>query len=72
MQEYWSGLPCPPPWDLPHPEIKLKSLMVSCIGRQVLYHLLHHPFQIPSILGSSETYSVVCLQPSLLRSLGPW
>ena len=21
-QEYWSGLPCPPPWDLPHPGIK--------------------------------------------------
>ena len=21
-QEYWSGFPCPPPGDLPHPEIK--------------------------------------------------
>ena len=21
-QEYWSGLPCPPPGDLPDPEIK--------------------------------------------------
>ena len=21
-QEYWSGLPCPPPGDLPHPGIK--------------------------------------------------
>ena len=21
-QEYWSGLPCPPPGDLPYPEIK--------------------------------------------------
>ena len=21
-QEYWSGLPCPPPGDLPNPEIK--------------------------------------------------
>ena len=20
-QEYWSGLPCPPPWDLPDPGI---------------------------------------------------
>ena len=26
-QEYWSGLPCPPPGDLPHPGIKLTSLM---------------------------------------------
>ena len=24
-QEYWSGLLCPPPEDLPHPEIKLVS-----------------------------------------------
>ena len=26
-QEYWSGLPCPPSGDLPHPEIKSPSLM---------------------------------------------
>ena len=25
--EYWSGMPCPPPGDLPHPGIKLASLM---------------------------------------------
>ena len=25
-QEYWSGLPCPPPGDLPNPGIELKSL----------------------------------------------
>ena len=25
-QEYWSGLPCPPPWDLPHPGTELMSL----------------------------------------------
>ena len=24
-QEYWSGLPCPLPWDLPNPGIKLRS-----------------------------------------------
>ena len=35
-QEYWSGLPCPPPGDLADPRIKPISL-VSCIGRQVLY-----------------------------------
>ena len=39
-QEYWSGLPCPPPGDLPEPEIEPVSLMslVSCIGRWVLYN----------------------------------
>ena len=26
-QEYWSGLPCPPPGDLPHPGIESLSLM---------------------------------------------
>ena len=26
-QEYWSGLPCPPPGDLPDPGIKLASLL---------------------------------------------
>ena len=27
IQEYWSGLPCPPPEDLPNPGIKCVSLM---------------------------------------------
>ena len=26
MQEYWSGLPCPHPGDLPNPDIKPTSL----------------------------------------------
>ena len=33
-QEYWSGLPCAPPGDLPDPEISY----VSSIGRWVLYY----------------------------------
>ena len=28
-QEYWSGLPCPPPGDLPDPGIELASLRSS-------------------------------------------
>ena len=36
-QEYWSGLPCTSPGDLPDPGIKPMS-HVSCIGRRVLYH----------------------------------
>ena len=32
-QEYWSGLPCPPPRDLPNPGLP------HC--RQILYHLTH-------------------------------
>ena len=34
-QEYWSGLPCPPPGDLPHPGIEPASLHLH--GRRVLY-----------------------------------
>ena len=41
QQEYWSGLPCPPPGDLPNPGIEPVSLYVSCIGRCVLYHWRH-------------------------------
>ena len=36
-QEYWSGLICPVPGDLPDPGIKIVSY-VSCAGRQFLYH----------------------------------
>ena len=36
-QAYWSGLPCPPPGDLPNPGIKPESY-ISCIDRRVLYH----------------------------------
>ena len=31
-QEYWSGLPCPPPGDLPDPGIKLRSLMFPALA----------------------------------------
>ena len=36
-QEYWSGLSCPLPGDLPDPRIKPVSY-VSCICRQILHH----------------------------------
>jgi len=29
MHEYWSGLPCPSPGDLPNPGIELKSLTLQ-------------------------------------------
>ena len=36
-QEYWNGLPCPPPGDLPDQGIKPMSIYVSCIDRQVVF-----------------------------------
>ena len=35
-QEYWSGLPFPPPRDFPDPGIKPKS--PECLPVQILYH----------------------------------
>ena len=37
-QEYWSGLPCPPPGELPNPGTEPKSLYIACTGGRVLYH----------------------------------
>jgi len=37
-QEYWSGLPCPPPGDLPYPGIQ--ACLDSCIGRRVFCFVL--------------------------------
>ena len=31
-QEYWRGLPCPPPGDLPNPGIKLTSLCLPALA----------------------------------------
>ena len=31
-QEYWSGLPCPPPEDLPNPETEPASLMSPALA----------------------------------------
>ena len=37
-QEYWSGLPCPHPGDLPNPGIKPTSSLSPAFGQQVLYY----------------------------------
>ena len=34
-QEYWSGLPCPPPGDIPNPG--MNTGLLHC--RRILYHL---------------------------------
>ena len=54
-QEYWSGVPCPPPGDLPNPGIELWSSALQ----GVLYH--HHR------LGSHQR--VICINPGLPAGL---
>ena len=39
-QEYWSGLPCPPPGDLPDPRMEPMSLAFPALAG-VLYQLSH-------------------------------
>ena len=37
-QEYWSGLPCPPPGGYSQTRDQTQVSCISCIGRRVLYH----------------------------------
>ena len=50
-QEYWSGLPCPPPGDLPNPGIKPVShappaLQANSFNCFFLWRILIHPLCI--------------------------
>ena len=37
-QDYWSGLPCPPPGHLPDPGIEITSAFISCIAGRFFTH----------------------------------
>ena len=54
-QEYWSGLPCPPPGDLPDPGIELVLLTSTCVDRQVL--------RLPALTGRFFTASATWEAP---------
>ena len=40
-QEYWTGLPFPPPGNLPDPGIEPTALVSPTLSRQILYQLRH-------------------------------
>ena len=40
-QEYWSGLPCSPPGDLPHPGIEPRSLMSPALASKLFTTSIH-------------------------------
>ena len=65
-QECWSGLPCPPPGDLPNPGIEPASLNVSCTGSLVLYHWRWRRKQteLDSILGQAVNIRLHSWSPS--------
>ena len=66
-QEYWSGLPWPPPGNLPDPEIGSHIPWVSCIGRQVLYHRRHpgSPHTVCATATLTPCCAWACSVPSL-------
>ena len=75
-QEYWSGLSCPPPGDLPDPGVKLMSLMLSCIGRKfttsanredICYIII---IQNPASLVAQIVKNPPAMQENWVRSLG--
>ena len=47
-QEYWSGLPCSPPGDLPDPGIKPTPLMTPALSGRFLNHCATREAQIHS------------------------
>ena len=61
-QEYWSGLPCPPPGDLPNPGIESVSL---------LYHALAGGFfttKVPLLLGIHYQIGIMSVLKSVHMS----
>ena len=78
-QEYWSGLPGPPPGDLPDSGIKPTSLHQQA-GRQVPYHWCHleSPSPVSRHINTgvrgllfSDRYTVVLLENQSSKSIGP-
>ena len=67
-QEYWSGLPCPPPGDLPHPGIKPMTLMsLALAGR----FFTAEPLEKPQYLGmfvQTKKLTLVCYDKANPRS----
>ena len=58
-QEYWSGLPCPPPGDFPNPGIKPESLMSPALaGGFFSTKRIWQKFQgVASKLGQKKPYT---------------
>ena len=51
-QEYWSGLPFPPPGDLPDSGFKPMSLMSPALVGEFFYHLRHPGSLVGSVVGT--------------------
>ena len=59
-QEYWSGLQCPPPEDLPDPEIEPASLMSPSLAEGFFFIFLNpcpEPPRKPKLRGAGPQFS---------------
>ena len=67
-QEYWSGLPCPPPGDLPNPGMEPASLISALAGR---FFTTSTIWEGSSVQFSSVTVVSDSLQPHGLQHTRP-
>ena len=66
-QEYWSGLSCSPPGDIPDPGMKPCVSYISCTGRCVLDH--QHHLGSPSVHENFSDPTKICLRSLVLQLL---
>ena len=64
-QQYWSGLPCPPPGDLPNPGIN--SCLLHLLHWQILYHECH--LGSPIYTGINYMYVFLYVETIILPSI---
>ena len=62
--EYWSGLPFPPPGDLPNQGLSLLRLLSSCSGRWLLFHYHFFTWETP------QSSAITALQGELVSPKG--
>ena len=63
-QEYWSGLPCPSPGNLPNPGIKSASLMSCALASRFFntsatWQAQTHPLHPLSLQGTSASFNIL-------------
>ena len=68
-QEYWSGLPCPPPGDLPDPEIEPTSLMSPALAGR--FFTTNATWEVPGVrlAGPSSPLAIFMVALSRLFKL---
>ena len=73
-QEHWSGLPCPPPGDLPDPGIEPESLTSSALAGR--FFTTSVTWEVPLSRKSPpqphSTSSLLSLSPDKLASFSHW